>query len=179
MLSKDKMLRVVFSILLKILFYKQDSNSLHLLFQEPWEVAKLPGVSQQVAFTALLSIQKLVVHLFVPFSFKPIFRKSIKLNWVNTCAYAFRITEVAGCYNEVQTVLTWKAAYRGTSEEQFSSTLQYITWCQLQKQWRYRGSLEISVAPKAGLLEVYWNMWCFQSWSMNTVKGRRDTWGSS
>lgn len=140
MLSKDKMLRVVFSILLKILFYKQDSNSLYLLFQEPWEVAKLPGVSQQVAFTVLLSIQKLAVHLFLPFSFKSICRKSLKLNWVNICAYAFRVTEVTECYNEVQTVLAWKAAYRSTSEEQFSFPLQHITWCQLQKQWRLLGN---------------------------------------
>lgn len=156
MLWKDKMLRVVFSILLKILFYKQDANRLHLLFQEPWEVVKLPGVSQQVAFTGLLSIQKLAVHLFLPFSFKP--RKSIKLNWVNICAYAFRGTEVTGCYNEVRTVLAWKAEYRTTNEEQFSSPLQHTTLCQLQKQWRYRGSLEIGAASTAGLLEVYWNL---------------------
>lgn len=125
MLSKDKMLRVVFSIPLKILFYKQDSNSLHLLFQVPWEVAKLPGVSQQVAFTALLSIKKLAAHLFLLFSFKPTGRKSIKLNWVNVCAYAFRVTEVTGCYNEVQTVLVQKAAYRATREEVFFPSVIY------------------------------------------------------
>jgi len=114
-------------------------------------------VSQQVGFTALLSIQKLTVHLFLSFSFKPIRSKSVKLNWVNICAYAFRITEVTGCYNEIQTVLAWKAAYRATSEEEFSSPLQHMPCCQLEKQWRYRGFLEISVDPKAGLVEVFCN----------------------
>lgn len=156
-LSKDKSWGLFFSILLKNLFYQQDLNSLHLLFQEPWEVVKLPGVSQQVAFTALLSIQKLAVHLLFPFSFKPIFSKSIKVNWVNICAHVVRVTKVTGCHNEVQTVPAWKAAYRATSEGQFPSPLQHITWYQLQKQWRCRGSLEISVTPKAGLLEVCWN----------------------